>query len=185
MDDGKIIDMFLQRDERAIEHTKEKYGKRLLSLSLRITGERMTAEECENDTYKYAWESIPPKEPREYFYPYLSRVIRSISLNRARNDSRQKRGGTVSELSSELEACIPSYNGENMLNELAFAEILNKFLCTLDKNKKKIFLLRYFYMYSVGQIADMSGFSKSKIKSILFRTRNELKIYLEKENYTI
>ena len=84
MDDSKIIDLFFSRDETAIRHTAEKYGKRLRSLSYNIVHDFQTAEECENDTYAQAWNIIPPHSPKEYLYAFLAKIIRHISLNRCR-----------------------------------------------------------------------------------------------------
>ena len=91
MEDAKIVELYLKREEEAIRQTSDKYGKRLRSLAYGIVGEQQTAEECENDTYFIAWNSIPPQEPRDYLYAFLARITRHISLNCCRNRSRLKR----------------------------------------------------------------------------------------------
>ena len=90
LDDTKIIDLFFERDETAIRYASEKYGNRLRSLSHSIVKDRQTAEECENDTYMEAWDTIPPHEPRSYLYAFLARIIRHLSLNCCRDRSRLK-----------------------------------------------------------------------------------------------
>ncbi|MBQ4363285.1 MAG: RNA polymerase subunit sigma-70, partial [Oscillospiraceae bacterium] len=82
MDDNNIVELFLKRDQKAITETKDKYGSRLRSLAKHITTDDFTADECENDTYMQAWNSIPPNEPRTYLYAYLARIVRHIALNR-------------------------------------------------------------------------------------------------------
>ena len=111
MDDSGIVELYLNRDEAAIARTSEKYGQRLRSFSLGIVQDLQTAEECENDTYVEAWSSIPPHAPRDYFYAFLARITRHLSLNRCRERSRLKRSALVSELSAELEQCIPGGRG--------------------------------------------------------------------------
>ena len=108
LDDTKIIDLFFERDETAIRYASEKYGNRLRSLSHSIVKDRQTAEECENDTYMEAWDTIPPHEPRSYLYAFLARIIRHLSLNRCRDRSRLKRSAFICELSAEMEQCIPA-----------------------------------------------------------------------------
>ena len=81
LDDTKIIDLFFERDETAIRYASEKYGNRLRSLSHSIVKDRQTAEECENDTYMEAWDTIPPHEPRSYLYAFLARIIRHSYAN--------------------------------------------------------------------------------------------------------
>lgn len=100
LDDSRIVDLYLLRDETAIRQTTDKYGIRLRSLAYGIVEDRQTAEECENDTYMEAWNAIPPHEPRSYLYAFLARITRHISLNCCRNRSRLKRSAFISELST-------------------------------------------------------------------------------------
>ncbi len=93
MEDEAIVELYLHRDEAALRHTAEKYGSRLRSLSYGILNDPETAEECENDTYLSAWNSIPPHEPRSYFYAFLARITRNLSLSRCRERNRLKRRG--------------------------------------------------------------------------------------------
>ena len=186
MDDVKIVETYLQRDENAIAYTAEKYGKRLQSLSYGIVGDRLTAEECENDTYTEVWNSIPPKEPKNYFYAFLCRIVRHISLDRCRKNSALKRKAHISELSLELENCIPSPDDcEQRIDDMAFAEMLNKFLGGLSAEKRKIFVRRYFFLDRVEDIAKRFSLSEGKVKTTLFRVRKELKDYLIKEGYEL
>lgn len=186
MDDVKIVELYLLRDENAITYTAEKYGKKLQNLSFGIVGDRSTAEECENDTYSEAWCSIPPKEPRSYFYAFLCRIVRNISLDRCRQRQALKRKAHISELSLELENCIPSPDDcERRIEDMAFAEMLNKFLERLTADKRKIFVRRYFFLDSVEDIARRYSLSESKVKTSLFRVRSEFKNYLIKEGYKL
>ena len=186
MDDVKIVELYLQRDENAILHTAEKYGKRLQSLSFGIVGDRLTAEECENDTYSEAWCSIPPSKPKNYFYAFLCRIVRNISLDRCRQRTALKRKAHISELSLELENCIPSPDDcAQRIEDMAFAEILNRFLEGLSRDKRKIFVRRYFFLDSVEDIAERFSVTESKVKTTLFRVRSELKNYLIKEGYEL
>lgn len=186
MDDTKIVELYLCRDENAITYTAEKYGKRLQNISFGIVGDRETAEECENDTYNEAWCSIPPSEPKNYFYAFLCRIIRNISLDRCRKRETLKRKAYISELSLELENCIPSPDDcQQRIDDLVFGEMLNKFLGALSSDKRKIFVRRYFFLDSIESIAERFCVSESKVKTTLFRTRNELKNFLIKEGYEL
>ena len=186
MDDSKIVELYLLRDEEAIRKTTEKYGSRLHSLAHGIVRDRQTAEECENDTYMEAWNTIPPHEPRSYLYAFLARIIRHISLNCCRDRSRLKRSAFICELSAEMEQCIPAPDDiPCRMNEVALIEALNQFLSTLDEEKRNIFVRRYWYLDSIAGISTRFNLSKSKVKTTLFRCRNGLREYLEKEGYTL
>ena len=186
MDDTKIVELYLCRDQNAIRYTAEKYGKRLQNISFGIVGDRETAEECENDTYNEVWCSIPPSEPKNYFYAFLCRIVRNISLDRCRKREALKRKAYISELSLEMENCIPSPDDcQQRIDDLVFAEMLDKFLGDLSADKRKIFVRRYFFLDSVEDIAERFCVSESKVKITLFRTRNELKNFLIKEGYEL
>ena len=186
MDDRKIVELFLERDEAAIQYTSEKYGRRLRSVSHGIVQDLQTAEECENDTYVEAWNSIPPHEPSNYLYAFLARIVRHISLNCCRDRGRLKRNAYISELSMEMEQCIPSPDDcECRLDDVVLKDVINGFLVSLDAEKRNVFLRRYWYLDSVADISKRFGLSESKVKTMLFRIRNKLRGYLKKEGYTL
>ena len=186
MDDAKIVDLYLQRNETAIEETSVRYGSRLRSLAYGIVEDLQTAQECENDTYLQVWNSIPPHEPRDYFYSFLARITRHISLNCCRDRSRLKRSAYICELSSEMEACIP--DPDDIACRIGKAELtraINGFLATLDDAKRNVFLRRYWFLDSIPTISKRYGYSESKVKSMLLRSRNQLRTYLVKEGYDL
>ena len=145
MDDNKIIDLYLCRDETAVKHTARKYGDHLRALAYGIVKDHQTAEECENDTYLKAWNSIPPHEPREYLYAFLARITRHISLDCCRKRSRLKRSAYISELSAEMEQCIPAPDDmECRIDDIVLGQAINKFLGTLSEEKRNVFIRRYW-----------------------------------------
>lgn len=186
MEDAEIVRLYLARDEAAIGHTKDKYGKRLSWLAYQMIEDVETAEECENDTYLRVWNAIPPHEPYDYFYPFLASIVRNVALNICRTQKFQKRKALVGELTAEMENTIPGQNHiEDFINDMALKALLNDFLEALSEEMRNVFLRRYWYMDSVERIARGYGMSVSKVKSILFRCRNKLKDCLEKEGYTL
>lgn len=187
MDDTRIVDLFLNREESAVEESKKKYGKALLHISYNLLLDLESAKECENDTYLEAWNRIPPHEPREYLFAFLARIIRHISLDVCRKNNRIKRSATVVELTSELQQCIPATDTmpERVLEEKELIRLLNQFIRELSSDHKLIFMRRYWYGDSVKHIAERTDASESKVKSVLFRIRKELRQYLEKEGYRL
>lgn len=186
MEDTEIIDLYLARDESAVSMTAAKYGSRLRRLSFGIVADRETAEECENDTYMTAWNSIPPHAPRSYFYPFLARIIRNLSLSRCRDRSRLKRNAHIEELSREMEQVIAAPDDLSCrMEEMALKQAINSFLRTLPEEKRNIFIRRYWYLDSVEAVAKRYGLSRSNVKTTLFRIRNGLREHLIKEGYTL
>lgn len=186
MEDNKIVQLYMKRDENAIKQTAEKYGSRLRSISYKITGDVGTSEECENDTYLETWKRIPPSEPKDYFYAFLARITRALSIDRCRKYTSLKRNGHILELTDELEMCIPSINHvEDNIEAKMLGEAISRFLYTLSDEKQVIFMRRYFYLDSVSVIAKSRSISESKVKTSLFRIRNNLRNYLIKEGYTL
>ena len=186
MDDDRIVELYLLRDETAIRQTSEKYGNRLRTLAYGIVNDRQTAEECENDTYMEAWNTIPPHEPGSYLYAFLARITRHISLNCCRGRSRLKRSAFICELSAEMEQCIPAPDDtECRISDMAVSEAINRFLGALGEEKRNIFIRRYWYLDSISDISIRFALSESKVKTTLFRCRSQLREHLKKEGYTV
>ena len=181
-DDRTLVDLYLARDEAAIDGTAQKYGQALNTLAERITENAEDAEECVNDTYLDAWNSIPPHRPYDYLFAFLARITRHLSLDRVKYHNRRRRAATVVELSEELEACIPSPDDTPATwTDDRFSIVLNVFLANEKPLARRIFLRRYWYMESVKAIAARFGIGESRVKSSLFRSRERLRAHLEKE----
>ena len=186
LEDNKIVELYLLRDETAISQTAEKYGSRLQSLAYGIVEDQHTAEECENDTYMEAWRSIPPHEPKTYFFAFLARITRHIALDFCKQRSRLKRSAHICELSAEMEQCIPAPDDtERRIDGIVLCDAINEVLATLSEEKRNIFMRRYWFMDSIAEISQSYGLSQSKVKSILFRIRNQLREHLNKEGYEL
>ena len=186
MEDNKIIELFLSRDESAIRETAAKYGTRLRQAAFAILADRGAAEECENDTYLQAWNRIPPDEPRGYLYEYLGRIIRHLAIDECRRAGAQKRRAVYCELTREMEECLPGpENAESRLEAQEIRRILSDFLAGRPAEQRAVFLRRYWYFDSIAEISRLFGIHEEKVKSILFRMRKALKKQLEKEGYTV
>ena len=186
MEDEAIVKLYLQREESAISHTADKYGSKLMSLARHITENDQTAEECVNDTYFQTWNSIPPNEPYTYFYPFLARIDRHIALNRCEKENAKKRKGHYVDLAEELDECFASPdNTEGVADEIVMKESLNRFLAGIDEEKRNIFLRRYWFFDDISDISDRFGYSESKIKSLLMRLRNKLRVQLENDGIIV
>lgn len=183
MNDQEIIALYWAKEERAISATAEKYGNYCHIIAYNILYDYFDAEECVNDTYLRAWNSIPPQRPNR-LDAFLGKITRNLDLNRYKHNHAAKRGGGQVEIAlSELENCIPNVKGvEQVAEEAWLVSVINRFLFAQAKTKRNIFILRYWFLYSIRDIADMYGERESKIKSLLFRMRNELKKFLEKED---
>lgn len=182
MEETKILELFLQRDPRAIEESEKNYGSRLRRLAYNFLKNREDAEECVNDTFLKAWEVIPPASPNS-LYAYLAKICRNITLNKLDYLNAQKRGCNVCELTVEMEQCIPNRMEETKAKERELSELLANFLDRLPKEKRIIFVRRYWYGYSISEIANASGVSESKVKTMLCRIRKNLRRYLEEEGF--
>ena len=178
MEDYKIVDLYWERKEKAIAETEKKYGKMLHSLSYSLLSSHEDAEECVNDTYLGAWNTMPDARPM-YLGPFLSKITRRLSIDRWRRDHREKRGG-VDSIVEELTECIPDENtpAAEYQRGLLRGE-LNAFLGTLTEEKRAIFVRRYFYAQPVGIIAKEMGIGEAKVKVTLHRLREQLKLRLE------
>lgn len=186
MDDSRIIALYFQRSEDAVAQTDAKYGSYCFSIAHSILLNQEDAKEAVNDTWLGAWNAIPPHRPNS-LAAFLGKITRRISINRFLAARTAKRGGGEPELAlAELSECIPSpMDVEREVEAKALTEILNRFLRELPDTERRVFVRRYWYISSVEEIAKQFGFSQSKVKSMLFRTRNKLRTILEKEGICV
>ena len=182
MEDLKIIELFFERKECAIAETERKYGRYLSKIAYNILFDTEDSEECVNDTYMKAWNSIPPQKPN-VLSTFLGKITRRISIDKWRKNSAEKRGsGQTVVVLDELSECIPDKNNvEHTIESKIISEIINSFIKDLTDKECRVFLCRYFYLDSVESIAERFGYSQSKVKSMLHRTRQKLRARLEKE----
>ena len=182
MDDSRIVELYWQKNADAIKETNSKYGAYCFAIADKILHNKEDSEECVNDTWLNAWNSIPPQRP-ERLSTYLGKITRNLSLNRYKQLNTQKRGGGQIELAlSELENCVPAQTGiEQITDEMELVAALEKFLLSYPKTERSIFLGRYWYLYSIPELATAYRMSESKIASLLYRMRNRLKLHLQKE----
>ena len=186
MTDGEIVAALLARDESALDELREKYGGKLCAIAFGILGDRETAEECVNDAYFAAWNAVPPHEPTEYLPAFLAKLVRSAAINRIKAGAAAKRSAEFTELSKELESCLPSpYSTETEVESRELMRAVSSFLRGISTEKRAVFVRRYWYMEPVKTIALNCGMTQSKVKSMLFRVRNELRQYLEKEGHLL
>lgn len=182
MEDKKIVDLYWQRDEEAIPETAAKYGSYCRIIAYNILADDEDAEECVNDTWLGAWNSMPMNRPSR-LAPYLAKLTRWISLGRLRNRNCLKRGGgetsvALEELSEYLDSGVDT---QKLVEQKELAGAIRSFLSKLDSQQHQVFVARYWFMASVEEIAEKFGFSQSKVKSMLMRTRRALRDYLKEE----
>ncbi len=183
MEDEKIVALYFERREEAIAETEKKYGGYLSSIAFHIVGDFEDARECVNDTYNDAWNSIPPHRPC-VLSAFLGKITRRIAIDRLRRSHAQKRGGgeltfALGELS---ECCGEGQEIEDALEKKRLSEAVGTFLHRLPETQRSVFLSRYFYLDSIAEIAERFGFSESRVKSMLWRSREKLRRVLLEED---
>lgn len=186
MQDEKIIELYFERDERAIEETAAKYENYLFKIAMNVLSDREDSRECVNDSYFAAWESIPPARPKG-LSGYLGKITRRISIDRYRYKTRDKRRESEYTVSlDELSECIEAReNAEAAAEVKELSGAISKFLQRQPKEKRILFIMRYYFFDSLSEAAENCGISENKAKKILFNMRNSLREYLEKEGFLL
>lgn len=184
MTDSEITKLYFERDEQAIRSTDEKYGGLCAGIAYNILGDMRDAQEVKDDTYLSLWQSIPPKRP-DPLSAFIAKVARNLSLKRLRQRLAQKRsGGEYTLCLDEIaDIALSLDDTERKIEEGELIAAVNRFLSKQKKDSRRVFVLRYFGLYKVGDISKKLGFSESKVKSSLARTRERLKEYLESEGF--
>lgn len=179
----KITELFLKRDETAIEIAEKEYGgicRKIIGGFLNCAAD---AEEAMNDLWISIWNSIPPACPK-YFKAYLAKAARNTALHYIERESAEKRGGT-NVLIEELTECVPDNYFTDVAETVGVKDMLNRFLRLLKSEERTFFIRRYYFGETVSEIAAASKCSQDKVSVSLFRTREKLRRFLEKEEYTL
>ena len=186
MQDSQIVALYFDRNPRAIEETDAKYGNYCYAIVHNILQNKEDAEESVSDSYLALWNSIPPHKPA-VLRTFLGKIARRTALNTWERNRTQKRGGGETALAlEELSGIIPDRSTpERAMEDAALTCILNGFLESLPKQERTVFICRYWYLDSVADIATRYGFSQSKVKSMVARTRMKLRHTLNKEGITL
>lgn len=185
LEDNEILELFNSRDEDALRAVSEKFGGLCGSISRNILKNSEDVEECLNDTWLKAWESIPPAKPK-ILSAYLAKIAKNISLNRWKSNRREKRGGGAVDLVFEELEELEAFAGGDVAETAERRELLeeiNRFLGKLSADKRKIFVRRYWYCDGIPELAAAFGMSENNVSATLSRTRAELKKYLKKRGY--
>lgn len=183
MEDSRIIDLYFKRSEEAVRESQTKYGKQCDIIAYNILRSREESEECVNDTWFRAWNSIPPQKPNRLSV-FLGRITRNLAIDRYRSQRREKRGGgEIAVCLDELAECV-GYE-ETFPEGPSLRDALKQFLCEQTPQAKEIFMLRYWYIFGVKDIAERLKISEGAVKMSLHRTRTALRIFLENEGFDI
>ena len=185
MHDHEIVSLYWARSENAISETRIKYGRYCHKIAMNIVANTEDSEECVNDTYYSAWNSMPEERP-DLLAPYLAAITRNHAISLYRKSHSQKRGAGNTELAlDELVEVAGGSSTEDEVDHKLLSQHINGFLESLDKNARIIFVRRYFYVDSLADIAGHMNMSESAVKSLLFRLRQKLKDDLIKKGYEL
>ena len=180
IDDKKIIELYIERNEQAINETDIKYGKLCHKIAYNILNNLQDSEECVNDTYLGVWNKIPPTRP-DNFKAYISKIVRSISIDKFRKQKAKKRSSDMVMALDELADILPDERYAPGRNDEEIGKSISIFLNKQKEVVRRVFLLKYFYFESNIAIAERCGFTERKVTHMLAHTRAQLKEYLIKE----
>ncbi len=186
MEDTAIVQLYWDRDERAILATSQKYGDHCMSIAKNILGDREDAEECVNDTYLHAWNAIPPHRPR-ILSAFLGKLTRNLSFNLYKRNTALKRGGGTAAAVLEEIAGLGSGTDsvEQEIDRRELVRAIDAFLAGLPAAKRRLFVCRYWYLDSISSIASRSGMTEGHVSVTLWRLRGKLREHLLERGFEL
>ncbi len=184
MDDARIIALYNERNETAITESNQKYGNFCYVIAFNILNDNSDSEECVNDTWYRAWNTIPPEQPAS-LKGFFGKITRNLALDKYKYDHRKKRGGEAQFALDELNLSDgdDTVEKEVLLKELG--EQISKFLEKISERDRNIFISRYYFVYPVSEIASRFGLNEKYVANILSRTRKRLLKFLAERGYEI
>ena len=184
MEDTQIIKLFWQRDENAISECQKKYSVYCRFIISGILCDEQDIEEILSDVFLKAWNTIPPARPQS-LKCHLGMLSRQLALNRSKQLAAKKRSANCDLILDELGECIANPATGDLIDEIAFRDLINGFLASLPDKTRCMFVARYWYNCSVAQIAKEYRLTQSYVTVLLMRTRKKLKDHLKKESFTV
>lgn len=186
MEDSRIVELFLARQETAVAAAQEKYAPYCLAVARRILGNDRDAEEAVNDALLAAWNSIPPQRP-EVLSSYLAKLTRRIAIDRVRRNTADKRGAGEWDLAlEELEDVLSGRaDPAGELEAKDLEDSVGRFLQSLPDSDRLLFLARYWHFRPMADIARSLNCREGAVRTRLHRLRRKLKDQLGKEGYTL
>ena len=184
MEDKQIVDLYWKRSEEAIAETDKKYGRYCHYIAYQILSDNEDAEEIVNDTYLKTWNTVPPKYP-DPLKTYVGMISNQLALNRYDEKTAAKRGGGKMPLIfHELDECLADEEENiDIAEAVVLRDLLNRFIWSLPKKTRNIFVRRYWYASSLTEIAKEYGMKESAVAMLMFRTRQKLREFLQKEGF--
>jgi RNA polymerase sigma-70 factor (ECF subfamily) len=179
LQDHEIVALYHARDEMAIDHSQRQYGGYCRTVAMNILSSPPDADECVNDTWLSAWNSMPPQKPVS-LRAYLGKITRNLSINRLKALRRQRRDLRMTVAFEELEDCIPAPDDTDSRTICAW---LDEYLSTLSELDRKLFVGRYWYSYPVKDLAKHYGLSANAATKRISRAREGLRVYLTERGY--
>ena len=184
MEDERIVDLYFERNERAIKETDVKYGRLCYGIARNILSNHEDSEECVNDTYIGAWNAMPPTRPG-CLKAFICRITRNLSLKKLEYLGREKRSSGITVSLDELAEVLPDERFSDRTGDEEAGALISTFLRAQKEDVRNVFVRKYFFFDSVEEIAARYSFTESKVKNMLFNTRRKLKEYLIKEGVEI
>lgn len=184
MDDLKIIELYFARNEQAIKETDIKYGRLCSTVAINILGNDEDSEECVNDTYLSVWNTIPPTRPNNLM-AFICKITRNISLKRLEYNKAMKRTPESIVSFTELEDVLPDNSIMPDVENERIGKLISDFLYHEKPDVRAVFIRKYWFFDSISDIAARYSFTESKVKNMLYHSRNRLREYLRKEGVEI
>lgn len=182
MDDEKIIELLFNRDQTALNSIKCEYGKLCLQIANNILKNKEDAEECVNDTFLAVWNKIPPTRPNN-LKAFICKITRNLSLKKLEYTYAKKRHVDVILSLNEIEETVPDSSFKLEIEDDEVGSLISIFLRKEKALERNVFLRKYWFFDSIEEIANKYNISQSRVKSMLFRTRNRLRNYLRNEGF--
>ena len=180
MEDKQIIELYFERSEKAINETNRKYGKYCNNIAFNILQNKEDSNECVNDTYLNVWNAIPPQRPN-IFRLFLGKITRNLAFKKYEKRKAKKRTDNVEVVLEELQECVSNNSIEQTAEYEDLVASINRFLAEISEEKRRMFLDRYWYLYSIKDIALKHNISESNVKVTLLRIREQLKNKLKED----
>ena len=186
MDDNILLELYLKKDPRALEGSLYAHGYTYRRIAMNILAGEREAEACVREAAERAVMAVNrPADMPANLGIYLQKLTHACAVKRYAASQSVKRGYSLfttilEELGENLsmpvteeKTALPPQEGGHI------GGCLNQFLCKKSRETRDIFICRYFFAQSLGEITDRFGLLEHRVRSRLHRACKQLSSFMD------
>ncbi len=166
------IKEILNGNHNAFSYLVDAHKDHSFNLALRICGNHEDAEEVTQDAFIKAFRSLPRFKMRSSFATWLYRIVYNTAISNVR--TRKKAPLSLEEFPADATDFMGACTNEAEAEEEYMSSLINFAMQKISEEDRGLIGLYYYEKLTTEEIAEVTGISRSNVKTRLFRARQKI-----------